>query len=78
VVKVWDVRKFAEVHTFFSRPPRASPFAARVACGGAGVRVEIWKDAAQKKEQHPDLRHRVPTGWAVVAPPSALTRTCWG
>lgn len=67
VVKVWDLRKFAEVHTFFSpAPPSCLTFSQRgLLAVGQGSGVEIWKDAAQKKEQHPYLRHRVPHGWAV-------------
>lgn len=51
-VKVWDVRKFVEMHTYFATSPaKAVEISQRgLMAVGCGSKVEVWRDALSSKQ----------------------------
>ncbi|CAM6104989.1 unnamed protein product [Calypogeia fissa] len=63
-VKVWDVRKFAPLHSYFSPTAAKSLDISQrgLLAVAAGSGIEIWRDALTVKQAKPYLQHRVPKG----------------
>ena len=60
-LKVWDVRNFKMLHSYFTRRPAVSlDISQRGLVGmGRGREVEVWKDALVEKQRAPYMTHQV-------------------
>ena len=60
-LKVWDVRNFKMLHSYFTRRPAVSlDISQRGLVGmGKGREVEVWKGALVEKQRAPYMTHRV-------------------
>lgn len=63
-VKVWDVRKFLPLHTYFApTTPKSIDISHRgLIAVGYGSKIEIWRDALSTKQVKPYLSHRLAKG----------------
>ena len=61
LVKVWDLRTFKEVHSYFSRNEVTSLDISQtgILAVGAGTAVTLWKDAMKEKQKSPYMSHRI-------------------
>mmetsp|Transcript_37780 Transcript_37780/g.70924 ORF Transcript_37780/g.70924 Transcript_37780/m.70924 type:complete len:546 (-) Transcript_37780:283-1920(-) len=62
--RVWDVRTFKPVHSYFTAAPAVSLDVSQrglLAVAYSG-RVQIWKDAMREKQQSPFMTHSLPPG----------------
>ena len=62
-VKVWDVRTYRELHSYFSVRPSTSLDISDTGmlALGFGSHVQVWKDALATKQQSPYLSHNLPS-----------------
>lgn len=60
-LKIWDVRNYRMLHSYFTRRPAVSlDVGQRGLLGlGKGREVEVWKDALAEKQKAPYMTHRV-------------------
>jgi len=67
-VKVWDVRTFKVVHSYFSRRAVCDLDISQtgVLAVGSGTDVTFWKDAIREKQKEPYMKHRVLNGGVQV------------
>jgi len=58
-MKVWDIRTFKEVHSYFTNRPASSLDVSQrgLLSVGFGTYVQIWSDALKTKAKSPYLRH---------------------
>ncbi|KAG0605876.1 hypothetical protein M758_9G094700 [Ceratodon purpureus] len=63
-VKVWDVRKFLPLHTYFApTTPKSIEISQKgLVAVGCGSKIEIWRDALSTKQVKPYLSHRLAKG----------------
>lgn len=61
-MKVWDLRTYKELHTYYSsRPAHSLALSARsVLAVGHGPHVEMWRDALHTKAKLPYMSHLLP------------------
>jgi len=61
-VKIWDLRNYKELHSYFSIRPAASLDISQkgMLALGCGSHVQIWKDAFQTKQKDPYMVHEMP------------------
>jgi len=61
LVRVWDVRTFKPVHTYYSNAPATSLDISQrgLLAVGYGPHVQIWKDALASKASAPYMNHLV-------------------
>ncbi|KAG5513206.1 hypothetical protein PMAC_001576 [Pneumocystis sp. 'macacae'] len=61
-VKIWDIRNWKEVHSYFSPTPAATLHISDtgILAVGWGSHVSLWKDALQKKQNSPYMTHLNP------------------
>ena len=60
-LKVWDVRNFKMLHSYFTRRPAVSLDISQQGLVGMGKgrEVEVWKGALVEKQRAPYMTHRV-------------------
>lgn len=60
-VRVWDVRTFKPLHSYFSRHPAATVDISQrgLLAVGAGRSIQVWKDALSTKQKSPYMAHRI-------------------
>ncbi|GMH40264.1 hypothetical protein BSKO_08168 [Bryopsis sp. KO-2023] len=60
-IKVWDVRKYEELHSYSTTGSTDSLDVSQtgIIAVAAGNRIEVWKDALSEKQAEPYLRHKV-------------------
>ena len=61
-VKVWDVRTFKPIHTYYSSSPATAVDISQrgLLAVGYGPHVQIWKDALTAKASAPYMNHLIP------------------
>ncbi|EMR10616.1 hypothetical protein PNEG_01319 [Pneumocystis murina B123] len=61
-VKIWDIRNWKEVHSYFSRTPASTLHISDTGmlAIGWGPHISFWKDALRKKQNSPYLTHLNP------------------
>ncbi|RKP09800.1 WD40-repeat-containing domain protein [Thamnocephalis sphaerospora] len=61
-LKIWDIRKFAAVHEYYTPKPATSLDISQrdLLAVGYGTNVTIWKDALQTKQASPYMNHQMP------------------
>ncbi|EEB09686.1 U3 snoRNP-associated protein Utp7 [Schizosaccharomyces japonicus yFS275] len=67
LLKVWDVRTFKEVHSYYTPTPsqRLSLSDRGVLAVGWGPHVTMWKDALRTKQKSPYMNHLLPSSSVV-------------
>ena len=60
-LKVWDVRTFKPVHSYYTPRPAAGVAVSQrgLLALGAGREVQVWQDALRVKQRAPYLQHRL-------------------
>lgn len=62
-MKIWDIRKFGEVHSYNSHKPATSLAIsdANVLAAGIGQHLEVWKDPFSTKQHRCYMKHMIPS-----------------